>query len=125
MAKGDKVPGEGAVYYDIRFYALAPARTGRIRLILNVEAQKSFRPGYEIVTRGIFYGARMISAQLGTEFEHSKYDDIRKVYSVWICMNDEHPAVAGENIRREEGQAGRRVSYRYGIGDGKGVEPNV
>ena len=87
MANEDKVPGEGAVYYDIRFYALAPARTGRIRLLLNVEAQKSFRPGYEIVTRGIFYGARMISAQLGKEFEHSRYDDIRKVYSVWICMN--------------------------------------
>ena len=47
MANEDKVPGEGAVYYDIRFYALAPARTGRIRLILNVEAQKSFRPGYD------------------------------------------------------------------------------
>ena len=38
------------------------------------------------MTRGIFYDARMISAQLGTEFEHSKYDDMKKVYSIWVCM---------------------------------------
>lgn len=55
-------------------------------MIVNLEAQKSYYPGYEIVTRGIFYDARMISAQLGTEFEHSKYDDMKKVYSIWVCM---------------------------------------
>ena len=30
---------------------------------------------------------RMISAQKGTEFAGSDYDKIRKVYSIWICMN--------------------------------------
>ena len=29
----------------------------------------------------------MISAQLGTEFEIPEYDKIKKVYSIWICMN--------------------------------------
>lgn len=52
-----------------------------------MEAQQSFYPGYEIVTRGIFYGARLISSQLGTEFTSGKYDNIKKVYSIWICMN--------------------------------------
>ena len=28
----------------------------------------------------------MISAQLGTEFRHSQYDDIKKVYSIWVCL---------------------------------------
>ena len=23
---------------------------------------------------------------MGTEFEHSKYDDMKKVYSIWVCM---------------------------------------
>ena len=87
MSTEDKVPGEGAVYYDIRFYAYVPAKEERIRLILNVEAQKSFYPGYEIVTRGIYYAARMISAQLGTEFTHSHYDNIKKVYSIWLGFN--------------------------------------
>lgn len=29
----------------------------------------------------------MISAQLGTEFTHSHYDDIKKVYSIWLGFN--------------------------------------
>lgn len=44
-------------------------------------------PGYDIVTRGIFYVSRMISAQLSTEFSKSDYDNIKKVYSIWICMH--------------------------------------
>ena len=28
----------------------------------------------------------MISAQKGTEFTKSNYDDIKKVYSIWICI---------------------------------------
>ena len=43
--------------------------------------------GYDIVTRGIFYVSRMISAQLSTEFSKSDYDNIKKVYSIWICMH--------------------------------------
>ena len=35
----------------------------------------------------VFYGARMISAQYGVEFVGSDYDSIKKVYSIWICMN--------------------------------------
>ncbi|MGN0154025.1 MAG: hypothetical protein ACI4A3_06210, partial [Lachnospiraceae bacterium] len=30
---------------------------------------------------------RMISAQLETEFTDSDYDNIKKVYSIWICMD--------------------------------------
>ena len=52
-----------------------------------MEAQKEFYPGYSIITRGIFYGARMISAQKGVEFTGRDYDNVRKVYSIWICMN--------------------------------------
>ena len=32
-------------------------------------------------------GSRLISAQYGTEFANSHYEDIKKVYSIWICMN--------------------------------------
>ncbi len=81
----DKVPGEGQITYDIRFYAITPTKE-RIKLILNVEAQKTFNLKYDLVTRGIFYAARMISAQKGTEFKGSNYNDIKKVYSIWICM---------------------------------------
>ncbi|MFT4105105.1 MAG: hypothetical protein QM657_05015 [Lacrimispora sp.] len=58
-----------------------------MKIFLDIETQKNFHPGYHIVTRGIFYTSRMISAQMGTEFQAPDYDDIKKVYSIWICMN--------------------------------------
>lgn len=82
----DKVPGEGEITYDIRFSAVTPSKE-RVKLIINIEAQKKFHPGYDLVTRAIFYCARMLSAQLDTEFVHSNYSDIKKVYSIWICMD--------------------------------------
>lgn len=80
------VPGEGRITYDIRFFAVIPGGE-KIKLIINVEAQKSFYPGYDIVTRAVFYCARLLSAQCGTEFTPKNYDDIKKVYSIWICMD--------------------------------------
>ncbi len=62
-AQEDAVPGEGEIYYDIRFSAYLKLRKERIKLLVNVEAQK------------------------GTEFAVRDYDNIRKVYSIWICMN--------------------------------------
>lgn len=87
MANEDKVNEEGIIFYDIRFFAWIPKSREKIRLIINVEAQKKYHTGYSLTTRGVFYGARMISAQLGTEFEIPEYDKIKKVYSIWICMN--------------------------------------
>lgn len=86
-ATENKVPGEGVVNFDIRFHARSPAGAQNFRLIINIEGQKDPYPKYELVTRGIFYGARLISAQLDTEFKNSEYDKIIKVYSIWIVMN--------------------------------------
>lgn len=82
----DDVPKEGGIRFDIRFYAITPEGE-HIKLIIDLEAQKNFYPGYSITARGVFYGARMISAQYGVEFVDSDYDNIKKVYSIWICMN--------------------------------------
>ncbi len=54
-----------------------------IRLIINIEAQNDFYPGYPLIKRGIYYCSRMISAQYGTEFKNSHYENIKKVYSIW------------------------------------------
>ena len=81
-----RIEGEGRVVYDIRFPANLPGHGRLVRLLIDVEAQKDYYPGYQLPTRGIFYGARMISSQLGTEFSGSNYDGLKKVYSIWICM---------------------------------------
>ena len=83
----DKSITEGTITYDIRFAATAPKSGELIRLIINVEAQNNFYPGYPLLKRSIYYCSRMISAQYGTVFSSAQYDKIRKVYSIWICMN--------------------------------------
>jgi hypothetical protein len=82
----DKVPKEGEARFDILFHAITPSKE-RIKIIINVEAQNNFYPGYDLVTRGIYYGARLISSQKEREFTGDNFDDIEKVYSIWICMN--------------------------------------
>lgn len=88
-ATGDNVPGEGIIYYDIRFTAYHKER--EIKILINIEAQKSSdsgKLGYHLENRIIFYLARMISAQKQTEFFHSDFDSLKKVRSIWICMDN-------------------------------------
>ncbi len=77
---------EGQVTFDIRFHAVSPGME-QVKLIINVEAQKSFTPGYDIVTRAVYYCARLLSSQMGVEFTPKSYDGIKKVYSIWICFD--------------------------------------
>lgn len=83
----DSTVTEGKVTYDIRFIAIIPESEEPVHLIINIEAQDNFYPGYPILKRGIYHCSRMISSQYGTEFINSKYENIKKVYSVWICTN--------------------------------------
>ena len=84
----DLVPNEGEIRYDVRF----SVRYGeeQIRILLNLEAQKTTNPvklGYHIENRIQYYLARMISSQKNVEFVKDNYDDIKKVVSIWICMD--------------------------------------
>ena len=71
----DSTLTEGTVHYDVRFDAIAPtsahdaASQDVIRLIINVEAQTAFNPGYPLTKRAIYYCSRMISAQNGPIFK--------------------------------------------------------
>lgn len=69
---------EGKIYYDVKFEVYVPLKNEKIKLIIDVEAQNKYNPGYDIVTRGIYYCARMISSQKGTEFTKSNYGNIKK-----------------------------------------------
>lgn len=78
---------EGVVTYDIRFRAIAPGREGYLNLIINVEAQKDYYPGYPLLKRGIYYCSRLLSSQYDVDFSNAAYEKLKKVYSVWICLN--------------------------------------
>ena len=83
----DAVPNEGKIIFDILFSVRVPKDNQLIKMIVDVEAQKGYYPGYDLVTRGLFYAARMLSAQMDREFTAENYGDIKKVYSIWICMD--------------------------------------
>lgn len=78
---------EGTVVYDVRFRAVAPKDGAFITLLLNAEGQKDYTPGYPLPKRGIYYCSRMISSQYGTEFDRGHYEQLKKVYSIWICLD--------------------------------------
>ena len=77
----------GYILFDIIFYVRL--KEGRSKIIINVEAQRKEPTEYDILNRTIFYVSREISSQKNREFVNSNYNDIKKVYSIWICMNME------------------------------------
>ena len=85
MNTEDATMKEGTSTYDIKFKVLIPDTNNIEDMIVNVEAQKDFYPGYPIIKRGIYYASRMISSQYGTVFKDSHYELIKKVSSIWIC----------------------------------------
>lgn len=96
---------EGTVRYDIRCYVLVPKSQERVKIFLNLELQKDYQMKYDLVTRGIFNCARMISEQKDTEFSNDNYQDIKKVYSIWVCMNVPKKAantISGYTMTRED-----------------------
>ena len=83
MNTESKETNEGEVTFDVRFYMITKDQE-HIKIILNVEAQKKYYPGYHFEPRAVFYCARMISEQLDREFTTNNYDELKKVYSIWI-----------------------------------------
>ena len=121
----DSIKNEGSVYYDIRFVMRLPDGS-QTKIIVNIEAQRKSNPGYSIVKRGIFYVARLISAQLGVEFSNKgedkiQYDNIKKVYSIWLCMdcpNDKRDSIVSYTLHPEilySGNNKLNIDYPYDL----------
>ena len=121
----DSIKNEGSVYYDIRFVMRLPDGS-QTKIIVNIEAQRKSNPGYSIVKRGIFYVARLISAQLGVEFSNKgedkiQYENIKKVYSIWLCMdcpNDKRDSIVSYTLHPEilySGNNKLNIDYPYDL----------
>ena len=84
----DSIPGEGKIFYDIRFSVFRGME--QIKVLINIEAQKSTdenKLGYQLDNRIIYYLSRMVSSQKEVEFVKSNYNDLKHVRSIWICMD--------------------------------------
>lgn len=78
---------EGIVRFDIIFYVRM--KDGISQVIINLEAQKDEPTSYHILNRAVFYVSRLISSQKERDFVGINYNDIKRVFSIWICMNME------------------------------------
>ncbi len=75
---------EGLVRFDIIFYVRM--KDGISQVIVNVEAQKDEPSGYHILNRAVFYVSRLVSSQKERDFVKTNYNDIKRVFSIWVCM---------------------------------------
>ena len=91
---------EGLARFDIVFYVRT--KDGLSQIIINVEAQKDEPGEYEILNRAIFYVSRLVSSQKERDFENSRYDDIKRVYSIWVCMNMEENTMSHIHLTKED-----------------------
>ena len=83
-----KSPTEGLVTFDIIFDAIAPTNGEQIKIIVNIEAQKTTKTiDYPLMKRAVYYVSRLISGQKEKEFHGDDYSCLKKVYSIWVCMN--------------------------------------
>ena len=78
---------EGKAVFDIFFVARLPDSGHDIDFYINIEIQDDFYPGYPLSSRGVYYGGRMLSMQYEDQIRHSNYGNLKKVYSIWICLN--------------------------------------
>lgn len=91
---------EGLIRFDIVFYVRM--RDGVSQIIVNVEAQKDEPEEYEILNRAIFYVSRLISSQKERDFTKSGYSDIKRVYSIWVCMNMDENSMSHVHLTKED-----------------------
>ena len=91
---------EGLVRFDIVFYVRM--KDGLSQIIINVEAQKDEPSDYKILNRAVCYVSRLISSQKEKDFENSSYDDIKCVYSIWICMNMEENTMSHIHLTKDD-----------------------
>lgn len=97
---------EGVVRFDIVFYVHIPSdsksENSLAQIIVNIEAQKGAASGYHLLNRAIFYVCRLVSSQKGRDFENSCYDNIKSVYSIWVCMNMDEDSMVHISLKKEQ-----------------------
>ena len=91
---------EGMIRFDIIFYVRM--KDGLTQMIINIEAQKEEPSQYMILNRAIFYICRMISFQKGRDFVNPEYNKLKRVYSIWICMNMEEDSLTHIHLSKDD-----------------------
>ena len=76
--------------FDIYFTAINPIYSTKrvsVKLHIDLEPQKNYRPGYPIEKRGMYYLSRSLSSQIPVATKQVNYNKLEKCYSIWICRD--------------------------------------
>ena len=91
---------EGMIRFDIIFYVRM--KDGLAQVIINIEIQKDEPTQYFLLNRAIFYVSRMVSSQNGRDFVHQNYNDMKRVFSIWLCMNMPSNSMSYVHLTKED-----------------------
>ena len=91
---------EGLIRFDIIFYVRM--KDGISQVIVNVEAQKDEPTSYHILNRAVFYVSRLVSSQKERDFVKTNYNDIRRVFSIWVCMGMDESSMAYVHLAKDD-----------------------
>lgn len=100
ISEEDNTVNESFVRYDVLFEAIVPIErihrkyehkgkdeTIMVQLRIDFESQRKYNPGYPITKRAQFYCARLLGSEFGGTAETIDYNELYKVYSIWICFD--------------------------------------
>lgn len=91
---------EGMIRFDIIFYVRM--RDGLAQIIINIEIQKNSPEKYQLLNRAIFYVSRMVSSQKERDFDKQNFDDMKRVFSIWLCMNMPSNSMSYVHLTKED-----------------------
>jgi len=91
---------EGLIRFDIIFYVRM--KDGISQVIVNLEAQKDEPTSYHILNRAVFYVSRLISSQKERDFVKTNYNDIKRVFSIWVLMNMDGNSMAYVHLAKDD-----------------------
>ncbi|MDE5698247.1 MAG: Rpn family recombination-promoting nuclease/putative transposase [Lachnospiraceae bacterium] len=91
---------EGLIRFDIIFYVRM--KDGISQVIVNLEAQKDEPTSYHILNRAVFYVSRLVSSQKERDFVKTNYNDIRRVFSIWVCMGMDESSMAYVHLAKDD-----------------------
>lgn len=111
-----KVVKEKTIFFDIKVLVKNPQyeseSTKTLALILNLEMQREGEEqklGYPIEKRGVYYLARLISEQLGVLSETTDYNDLNKVYGIWIIPEQQENRIDSYRFVNQKGETNHKA----------------
>ena len=93
---------QGMEQYDESVKQVLAHKIILANILVNIEAQKDEPSSYYIQNRAAFYACQMVSSQKERDFTGMNYNDIKKVYTIWICMNQKENSLNYLHLTNEK-----------------------